>query len=207
MLAFSLTTNPHLRLTLKQFWLNPYLSSLLTLVKTKTSTPHVTFHMTFLQLSSTCRVESIKHLFRAYPKAKLFGMPNHRSIIIWCNTQLWPFKLSISPRINLVVLLALSWPFIFGILLADLWNFNKTKFCKGIGYKDWVISIDILCRIYAKCPDNWEFFTTIEYISQIGGDIPPMMIITKIQQLVLWFNNNLSNDITVTTTKTGYTNN
>lgn len=69
----------------------------------------------------------------------------------------------------------------FSILLADEWNFDETRFCIGIGHEDWVISIDILRRIYSKCPGNREAFTAIECINGICGDIPPILILTKIQ--------------------------
>ena len=90
------------------------------LIKTFTPSPfdfsqeplHLPKLLTWLfQPNSTYGVESIKYLFRIYPNAQLFGVPNHRSAITWRNT--WPrlFTLSISPRFNLVVLVELGWPF------------------------------------------------------------------------------------------------
>lgn len=46
----------------------------------------------------------------------------------------------------------------------------------------------------------------MEYINSVGKDIPPILILTGIQQLTSWFNNNLDDDIAITTAKTGYTN-
>ena len=94
----------------------------------------------------------------------------------------------------------------FGILPANQWNFDETEFCIGIGHEDWVISMDILRRIYFRCPDNRESLTAMECINRIGGDIPPILIVTGIQQLAPWFNNDLSDDIAVTTAETEYTN-
>ena len=71
----------------------------------------------------------------------------------------------------------------FGILPADQWNFDETGFCMGIDRENWVISMDILRGIYSKCPDNRESLTAMECINGIGGDIPPMLILTGIQQL------------------------
>lgn len=94
----------------------------------------------------------------------------------------------------------------FGILPVDQWNFDETEFRIGIGREDWVMSIDILRRIYSKCPNNQESLTAIECINGIGGDIPPMLILTGIQQLAPWFSNDLSDDIAVTIAETRYTN-
>ena len=67
--------------------------------------------------------------------------------------------------------------------------------------------MDILRRIYSKCPDNRESLTAIECINGIRRDISSMLILIGIQQLMPWVNNNLSDDIAVTTVETGYTNN
>ena len=93
----------------------------------------------------------------------------------------------------------------FGILPADQWNFDETGYRMGINREDWVITIDVLRRIYSKCPDNRESLTGIECINGVGGNIPPMLILTGIQ-LAPWFNNDMDDNIAVTTTETGYTN-
>lgn len=46
----------------------------------------------------------------------------------------------------------------------------------------------------------------IKCINDVGKDISPMLILTSTQQLALWFNNNLDDNIAVTTTKTRFTN-
>lgn len=75
----------------------------------------------------------------------------------------------------------------------------------GMGRNDWVVSVDFIRRIYSKCPDNRESLTAMKCIS-VGRDIPPLLILTGIQQLASWFNNDLDDDIAVTTAETAYTN-
>lgn len=47
----------------------------------------------------------------------------------------------------------------------------------------------------------------IECFNGVEGDIPLMLILTSIQQLISWFNYNINNNIVITTAKTGDTNN
>lgn len=75
-----------------------------------------------------------------------------------------------------------------------------------INRENWVITIDVLQRIYSKCPDNQESLTRIEYINSIERDILPILILIGIQQLALWSNHDMDNNIAVTTAETGYTN-
>ena len=111
LLAFSLTTNPHLRLTLEKFWFkNSYL--FFPFILGKQEPVHLMWLFTWLFFfNSTQGVESIKHLFKIFSKAQLFGAPNICSFIIWPGTWLLLFTLSILPPINLVELLALGWSF------------------------------------------------------------------------------------------------
>ena len=95
----------------------------------------------------------------------------------------------------------------FEIQPKDQWNFDKREYCIEIEKEDWVILVDVVQRIYSKYSDNQEFLTVMECINGVGRDIPPMFILTGIQQLAPWFNNNLDDDIVITTAKTGYTNN
>ena len=94
----------------------------------------------------------------------------------------------------------------FGILPGDQWNFDETGYRMGIAREDWVISVDVLRRIYSKCPDNRESLTAMECINGDGGGIPPILILTGIQQLMPWFSNDLDDNISITTAETGYTN-
>ena len=94
----------------------------------------------------------------------------------------------------------------FGILPGDQWNFDETGYRMGIAREDWIISVDVLQRIYSKCSDNRESLTAMECINGDGSDIPPMLILTGSQQLMPWFNNDLDDNIAITTAETRYTN-
>lgn len=94
----------------------------------------------------------------------------------------------------------------FGILPEDQWNFDETGYRMGIGREDWVISVDAGRRIYSKCPANRESLTGMECINGVGEDIPPLLILTGIQRFAPWFNNDMDENIAVTTADTGFTN-
>lgn len=88
----------------------------------------------------------------------------------------------------------------------DQWTFDKTEFWMRMSRKDWVISADKLQRIYLQCPDNRESLTSIECIRSIEGDCLLIFILTSIQVLAPWFNNNLNYNISVTETEPRNTN-
>lgn len=46
----------------------------------------------------------------------------------------------------------------------------------------------------------------MECINDVRKDILPMLILIRIQQIAPWFNNDLDDDIVITTTETRYTN-
>ena len=94
----------------------------------------------------------------------------------------------------------------FGILQADQWNFDETGYRMGINREDWVITVDVLRRIYSKCPDNRESLMGMECINCVGEYIPPMLILTGMQQLAPWFNNDMADKIAVKTAEISYTN-
>lgn len=50
----------------------------------------------------------------------------------------------------------------------------------GINKKDLVITVNVLQRIYSKCPDNWESLTEMECINSVKKDILPMLILIGI---------------------------
>lgn len=87
---------------------------------------------------------------------------------------------------------------------ADQWNFDETGYRMGISRDDWVISADTTRRIYSKCPDNRESLSAMECINGIGDDLSPMLILSGIQQLAPWFNNDLDDDVTITVSETGF---
>lgn len=94
----------------------------------------------------------------------------------------------------------------FGIQAEDQWNFDETEYCIGMERKDWNILVNIIWRIYSKCPANRKSFIAIECINSVERDILSMLILTRIQQLALWFNNNLNDNIVITITEIRYTN-
>jgi len=55
--------------------------------------------------------------------------------------------------------------------------------------------------------DNIEFCTVIECINGTGKDIPPMLILQRVNLLSSHFNNNIDDDVVFTTSDTGYSNN
>jgi hypothetical protein len=94
----------------------------------------------------------------------------------------------------------------YDITKEDTWNFDETGYRMGIARFDWVVTVDPNRRIYSKDPDNRESLTGIECISGGGKDIPPMLIMTEVQILAPHFNNDLADDMLVTTSETGYSN-
>lgn len=94
----------------------------------------------------------------------------------------------------------------FRILPEEQQNFDKIGYRMGMGRGDWVVLVNVIRRIDSKCPDNQESLTVMPCINGVGRNIPPMLILTGTQQLALQFNNNLDDDIAVSTAETGYTN-
>lgn len=80
------------------------------------------------------------------------------------------------------------------------------KFHISIKRKNQIIFTDTLQRIQFKFLSNRESLIKTEYIDKIENNIPSILILIKIQQLALWFNNDKSDDIKITKTKTKYTN-
>ena len=71
---------------------------------------------------------------------------------------------------------------------------------------DWVISTDTTRRIYSKDPENRESLTGVECINGTGKDIPPVLILTGLRLLAPSFKNNLSDDVFITISDSGYSN-
>lgn len=51
----------------------------------------------------------------------------------------------------------------------------------SINFENQIISVNILYKIYSKYLNIQKSFTAIEYINEIGRDIPLILIITRIQ--------------------------
>ncbi len=94
----------------------------------------------------------------------------------------------------------------YGITEDDTWNFDETGYRMGIARSDWVVTVDSNRRIYSKDSDNRESLTGIECISGGGKNISSMLIMTEVQLLMPHFNNDLGDDVLVTTSDTGYSN-
>ena len=112
---FSLTTNPHLCFTLEEFWLKLLPFFLFDHSQIRTPTLHVTSHVTFFQSSSTCRVESIEHLFEVFPSCNFTKCQTTVVSARDVACDFFLFTLSI-PSINLKVLFALGWSLYMEIL-------------------------------------------------------------------------------------------
>ncbi len=94
----------------------------------------------------------------------------------------------------------------YGITEDDTWNFDETGYRMGIARSDWIVTVDPNRRIYFKDSDNRESLTGIECISGGGKDISSMLIMTGVQLLTPHFNNDLGDDVLITTSDTGYSN-
>ena len=60
--------------------------------------------------------------------------------------------------------------------------------------------------IRSKDPDNRESLTSIESINGAGGSIPSFLILTGMMIMNSWSNNNLNEDVVLSTAETGYSN-
>ena len=94
----------------------------------------------------------------------------------------------------------------YGIQDADTWNFDETGFRCDIARNDWVVTRDRVRRIYSKNPDNRESLTAVECINATGLDIPPMLILTRVNILEPFVNNDLNDDVLITVSESGYSN-
>ncbi len=57
-----------------------------------------------------------------------------------------------------------------------------------------------------KDSNNRESCTAIECINGTGKDIPPMLILQRVNLLSFHFNNDIDDDVVFTTSDTGYSN-
>lgn len=65
------------------------------------------------------------------------------------------------------------------IIDADVWNMDETGFCIGYGAVYWVITINVEKKLLLSDPDNREFLTAYESISNGGVKIPPILILSS----------------------------
>ena len=83
---------------------------------------------------------------------------------------------------------------------------DETGFRVGVGKTHWVITAETNKPLLLTDPDNRDYLTSCETINEVGGDIPPMLIIQGVNILEKWGVNNLDEDILLATSPTGYSN-
>ncbi len=94
----------------------------------------------------------------------------------------------------------------YDITKNDTWNFDEIGYRMSIARFDWVVTVDSNRRIYFKDSNNRESLTSIECISEGSKNISSMLIMTEVQLLTSHFNNDLDDDVLITTSDTGYSN-
>ncbi len=94
----------------------------------------------------------------------------------------------------------------YDITKNDTWNFDEIDYRMSIARFDWVVTVDSNRRIYFKNSNNRESLTNIECISEEGKNISSMLIMTEVQLLTPHFNNDLDDDVLITISDTGYSN-
>ena len=94
-----------------------------------------------------------------------------------------------------------------GIADENVWNMDETGFCTGCGRAHWVISLDPDKPLLVTDPDNREYITSVESISDEGYSIPPILILCGVLILEKWVEeDDLDEDILLATSPTGYSN-
>ena len=84
---------------------------------------------------------------------------------------------------------------------------DETEFRVGCEIAYWVITIDVEKKQLLSDPDNREFLTAYESISDGGVKIPPMLILSGVVTLEKWAQeNNLDGEVLLSTSPNGYFN-
>ncbi len=94
----------------------------------------------------------------------------------------------------------------YDITKNDTWNFDEIDYRMSIARFDWIVTVDSNRRIYFKNSNNRESLTSIECISEESKNISSMLIMTEVQLLTSYFNNDLDNDVLITISDTDYSN-
>ncbi len=71
-----------------------------------------------------------------------------------------------------------------------------------------VVNIDLNKLLQMINFENRDYITSVEFIDSVGKTIPPILLISKVNILHKWCQqNDLDDNIVICTTKTGYANN
>ncbi len=94
-----------------------------------------------------------------------------------------------------------------GITDLDVWNMDETGFRIGCGKAQLVVTMDPNKPLRMIDPENRDYITSVECIGSDGETIPPMLLISGVNILHKWCqNNNLDGETLIGTTETGYAN-
>ena len=92
-----------------------------------------------------------------------------------------------------------------GIIEVDVWNMDETGFRIGCGRAQMVIIMNPKKPLRMMDSDNRDYITTVECISSGGEVIPSLIIISGVQILHKWCQeNDLHDDILIGTSDSGY---
>ena len=94
-----------------------------------------------------------------------------------------------------------------GITAVDVWNMDETGFRIGCGRAKMVIMLDPNKPLRMMDPDNRDYITSVECVSSGGEVIPPMLIISGVNILHKWCQeNDLDEDTLIGTSESSYSN-
>ena len=94
-----------------------------------------------------------------------------------------------------------------GVTETDVWNMDETSFRIGCGRAQMVITMDLKKPLRMTDPDNRDYITSVECISSRGVVNSPLLIISGVQILHKWCQeNDLHDDTLIGTSDTGYSN-
>ncbi len=89
----------------------------------------------------------------------------------------------------------------------DVWNMDKTGFRIDYGKAHLVVIIDSNKPLRMIDPENRDYITLVECIGSADETIPPILLISGVNILHKWCqDNNLDGETLIGTTETGYAN-
>jgi DDE superfamily endonuclease/Tc5 transposase DNA-binding domain len=93
----------------------------------------------------------------------------------------------------------------FGVVDDDIWNFDETGFRIGVGRSQWIVTTCTSKRSYLATDGARTLITSVEAVSAGGAVIEEMLIVPGKSHMASWYND-LSDDVLVGVSDTGYTN-